>query len=49
MRAKNLILLKNKAQGGQLVFMREFTKLWNVELGFEEKTQSIDLIYKRRY
>ena len=46
---KNKVVLKNKAQGGQLVFMREFTKLWNVELGFEEKTQSIDLIYKRRY
>jgi len=46
---KNKIVLKNKAQSGQLVFMRELTKLWNLELGFEEKTQSIDLIYKKRY
>ncbi|QKF73953.1 autotransporter translocation and assembly factor TamB [Aliarcobacter faecis] len=46
---KNKVVLKNKSQGGQIVLMRELTKLWNVELGFEEKTQSLDLIYKRRY
>ncbi|RBQ32454.1 hypothetical protein CRU92_01730 [Arcobacter sp. FW59] len=46
---KNKVVLKNKSQSGQLIFMRELTKLWNIELGFEEKTQSIDLIYKRRY
>ncbi len=46
---KNKVVLKNKAYAGQLVFMRELTKLWNLELGFEEKTQSIDLIYKKRY
>ncbi|WP_198305408.1 translocation/assembly module TamB domain-containing protein [Arcobacter vandammei] len=46
---KNKVILKNKSQGGQIVLMRELTKLWNIELGFEEKTQSLDLIYKRRY
>lgn len=46
---KNKVILKNKAQAGQIVFMREFTKLWNVELGFEENTQSIDFTYKKRY
>jgi hypothetical protein len=29
--------------------MRELTKLWNVELGFEQNTQSLDLIYRKRY
>lgn len=46
---KSKVVLKNKAQGGQIVLMRELTKLWNVELGFEEKTQSLDLMYKKRY
>ncbi|MFA7083763.1 MAG: translocation/assembly module TamB domain-containing protein [Arcobacteraceae bacterium] len=46
---KSKIVLKNKAQGGQIVLMRELAKLWNVELGFEETTQSLDLIYKKRY
>lgn len=46
---KSKIVLKNKAQGGQIVLMRELTKLWNIELGFEEKTQSLDLMYKKRY
>ena len=46
---KSKVVLKNKAQGGQVVLMRELTKLWNVELGFEEKTQSLDLMYKKKY
>ena len=46
---KSKAVLKNKAQGGQIVLMRELTKLWNIELGFEEKTQSLDLLYKKRY
>ncbi len=46
---KNKIVLKNGATTGQVILMRELTKLWNVELGFEEKTQSLDLIYKKRY
>lgn len=46
---KSKVVLKNKAQGGQVVLMRELTKLWNVELGFEGKTQSLDLMYKKRY
>lgn len=46
---KSKIVLKNKAQGGQIVLMRELTKLWNIELGFEEKTQSLDLMYKKKY
>lgn len=44
-----IIFKKNKSQGGQIVLMRELTKLWNVELGFEEKTQSLDLMYKKKY
>lgn len=46
---KSKVVLKNKAQGGQIVLMRELTKLWNVEVGFEEKTQSLDLMYKKKY
>ncbi|MBL3520557.1 translocation/assembly module TamB domain-containing protein [Arcobacter lanthieri] len=46
---KNKVVLKNKSQSGQIILMRELTKLWNIELGFEEKTQSLDLIYKKRY
>lgn len=46
---KSKIVLKNKSDSGQLILMRELTKLWNVELGFEQNTQSLDLIYKRRY
>lgn len=46
---KNKVILKNKSTGGELIFLRELTKLWNVELGFEEKSQSLDLIYKKRY
>jgi len=42
-------MLKNKSTGGELIFIRELTKLWNIELGFEEDTQSLDLIYKKRY
>lgn len=46
---KNQIIIKNKATNGELIFLRELTKLWNLELGLMEKTQSIDLIYKKRY
>ena len=46
---KNQIMLKDKATNGELIFLRELTKLWNLELGLMEKTQSIDLIYKKRY
>lgn len=46
---KSKIVLKNKSDSGQLILMRELTKLWNVELGFEQNTQSLDLIYRRRY
>ncbi len=46
---KSKIVLKNKSTGGELILMRELTKLWNIEVGFEEDTQSIDLIYKKRY
>jgi hypothetical protein len=46
---KNQIMLKNKATNGELIFLRELTKLWNLQLGLMEKTQSIDLIYKKRY
>lgn len=46
---KSKVILKNKADSGQLILMRELTKLWNIELGFENKTQSLDLTYKRRY
>ena len=46
---KNKIILKNRAFGGELVFLRELTKLWNLEIGVQEKTQSIDFIYKKRY
>lgn len=46
---KSKVILKNKAHAGQLVLMRELTKLWNIELGFEEKTQSVDIIYRKRY
>ena len=46
---KSKILLKDKANSGELILMRELTKLWNVQIGIEEKTQSIDLIYKKRY
>ncbi|PRM88578.1 translocation/assembly module TamB domain-containing protein [Aliarcobacter cryaerophilus] len=46
---KNQIIIKNKATNGELIFLRELTKLWNLQLGLMEKTQSIDLIYKKRY
>lgn len=46
---RSKIILKNKSTGGELILMRELTKLWNIELGFEEDTQSIDLIYRKRY
>lgn len=46
---KSKVMLKNKSTGGELIFIRELTKLWNIELGFEEDTQSLDLIYKKRY
>ena len=46
---KSKILLKDKANSGELILMRELTKLWNVQIAIEEKTQSIDLIYKKRY
>ena len=46
---KNQIMLKDKATNGELIFLRELTKLWNLQLGLMEKTQSIDLIYKKRY
>lgn len=46
---KSKIVLKNKADSGQIILMRELTKLWNVELGFEGNNQSLDLIYKKRY
>ncbi|AXK49406.1 hypothetical protein CRU87_04905 [Aliarcobacter trophiarum LMG 25534] len=46
---KNQIMIKDKATNGELIFLRELTKLWNLELGLMEKTQSIDLIYKKRY
>ena len=46
---KNQIILKDKATNGELIFLRELTKLWNLQLGLMEKTQSIDLIYKKRY
>jgi autotransporter translocation and assembly factor TamB len=46
---RSKIVLKNKSTGGELILMRELTKLWNIELGFEEDTQSLDLIYRKRY
>lgn len=46
---KSKIILKNKADSGQIILMRELTQLWNVELGFEGNNQSLDLIYKKRY
>ena len=46
---KNQIIIKNKATNGELIFLIDLTKLWNLELGLMEKTQSIDLIYKKRY
>lgn len=44
-----MIILKDKADSGQIILMRELSKLWNIELGFEGHTQSVDLTYKKRY
>jgi translocation and assembly module TamB len=46
---KSMVILKNKADGGRLILQRELTKRWNVELGFEDNTQGIDLMYQKRY
>ena len=46
---KSKVILKNQAQSGKLIFLRELTKLWNIEVGFEDNTQSVDLTYRKRY
>ncbi|MGI6723805.1 MAG: translocation/assembly module TamB domain-containing protein [Arcobacteraceae bacterium] len=46
---KSKIIVQDKFESGKLILLRELTKLWNVELGIEEKTQSIDFTYKKRY
>ncbi|QOG11990.1 translocation/assembly module TamB domain-containing protein [Arcobacter sp. FWKO B] len=46
---KSKVILKNQAQSGRLIFLRELTRLWNIELGFEDNTQGVDLTYRKRY